>query len=260
MKIAIIQISSGLDYKLNLKKIRKHLETTRSQKIFAAFLPECFYSLSDGKGPTPYLVEENNEHYKNIQNLAIEYGIYLLGGSAATKHQSSIINRNYNFTPQGKELNHYDKINLFKLNKSGNSDIDESRIYQQGHQKSLIEIQEMKLGLSICFDLRFPEMYRDYLKQGANCFSISSAFTHFTGSAHWHTLVKARAIENQCFVIATNQCGENHKTVKTYGHSLVVDPWGEILIDAGPREGIHFATLDFKKLEEIRLRMDISQK
>ena len=121
----------------------------------------------------------------------------------------------------------------------------------------MIEAGPLKIGLGICFDVRFPEMARGYSKKGANLLTFSSAFTVPTGKAHWHTLVRARAIENQCFVVASAQWGQNNERISTYGHSLVVDPWGEILADAGEGEKVITAELNLDYVQEVRKKVKV---
>ncbi|HXH74608.1 MAG TPA: carbon-nitrogen hydrolase family protein [Bacteriovoracaceae bacterium] len=260
MKIGVIQLQGVLEPVENLKKIKDFLKTASEEKAIAVFLPEVFYSISDGTKPTPYLVEGENEHFKAIQKLATDSGLYILGGSAATLVNGKIINRSYNFAPDGKLITHYDKINLFTCDLSGhpsNTVIDEGKIFSAGSEPKIMDLEGFKLGLAICFDLRFPELFRRYSSEGANILSISSAFTVPTGKAHWHTLVRARAIENQSYVVASAQWGQNNEKVSTYGHSLIVDPWGEVLADAGEGEKIIFATLDKDKLIQVRSRLNV---
>lgn len=257
MKIGAIQLCSTLDYKENLEKIRKFLKEAKEQEIKYVFLPEVFYSISDGKNSTPYLIEKDNEHYKNIQNLAKESGINILGGTAATKspNPKKAYNRAYNFDDQGNDLGHYDKINLFScdIKKDGQEKrIDEGDIYLHGNDPKIIETKDFKLGVSICFDLRFPNLYQEYVKKGAQVLTISSAFTKPTGKAHWHILVRARAIECQCFVVATGQWGQHNEKISTFGHSLIVDPWGEVLADAGEGEKLISADIDLSQIDTVR--------
>ena len=262
MKVALIQITSVLDPNQNLEKIENYLSEIKAQnEIDAVFLPEVFYSMSNGKEPTPYLVEGKNEHFKNIQNLAKKFNVYLLGGSAATLKDGKVYNTTYNFSPTGILLSYYDKIHLFAVNLRGKENstvIDEGKVYSSGNELNTLDINEFKLGTSICFDLRFPELYREYFKQGVNLLSISSAFTVPTGKAHWKTLVKARAIENQSYVIACDQVGKNNETIKTYGHSLIVDPWGEVIGELGEEEGYLIAKLDIEHVRKIRARMNVA--
>ncbi len=258
MKIGIIQLTSVLDFRVNLEKIRKLLKQAKEEKIEAVFLPEVFYSMSNMIEPTPYLVEQGNEHFKNIQSLAKDFNLYLLGGSVATKEKGKIKNRNFNFDPKGKLLETYDKIHMFACDLSKTSAkvvINEAKTYTPGTQRKILQIKNWKIGLSICFDLRFPEMYRQYYHEGANLLSISSAFTVPTGKAHWHTLLRARAIENQSYVVAAAQYGVHNERVSTYGHSLIINPWGEILADAGEGEKLICAEIDLAEVKKVRERL-----
>jgi predicted amidohydrolase len=259
MKIGIIQLTSVLDPEKNIHKIRKYLIKAKKQNLKAIFLPECFYSMGDGKKASPFLVKTGNPHYKNIQDLAKESGLYLIGGSAATEEKGKIYNRTYSFDPAGRKLPHYDKINLFSINAASSKKknlMDEKNIYTPGIKPQLIKLENFRIGLSICFDLRFPELFRHYSKKGSNILSVSSAFTVPTGKAHWHSLLRARAIENQSFVLAAAQWGTHNKNISTFGHSLIIDPWGEILADAGEGEKLITAVLDLKLLKRIRTRFN----
>lgn len=260
MKIGVIQLQSVLDPQVNLAKIRGFLKLAVNEGAKAVFLPEAFYSMSDGTKPTPFLVEGKNEHYEAIRSLAKDEGLYILGGSAATNVNGKIMNRSYNFGPNGEELALYDKMNLFSVDLSKHPSqtvLDESKVYTAGKNPQLLDVGNYRIGLSICFDLRFPELFRSYSHQGANVLSISSAFTVPTGKAHWHTLVRARAIENQCFVIASAQWGQHNDKLSTFGHSLIIDPWGEILADAGEGEKIIFGELSEDKLQSVRSRLNV---
>lgn len=260
MKIGVVQLQSVLDPQKNLATIKKFLQEALSEGARAVFLPEVFYSMSDGTKPTPYLVEKNNEHYQAIRQLAMESGLFILGGSAATLVEGKVLNRSYNFTPEGVELAIYDKMNLFAVDLSkhpSNTVVDEARVYSAGTSPKMLELEDFKIGLSICFDLRFPELFRSYSYGGANVLSISSAFTVPTGKAHWHTLLRARAIENQCYVIASAQWGQHNDKLSTFGHSLIVDPWGEVLADAGEGEKIIFSDLSLDKIEAVRARLNV---
>lgn len=260
MKIAVIQLCSVLDPAINLAKIRKLLQEARENGAVAAFLPEVFYSLSNGLSATPYLVEGKNEHYQAIRQLAVDSGLYLLGGSAATLIDGKVLNRSYSFSPSGEDLGFYDKMNLFAVDLSkhpSNTIIDEARVYSRGNRPQLLKIDPFNFGISICFDLRFPELFRSYSHQGANVLSVSSAFTVPTGKAHWHVLLRARAIENQCYVIASAQWGQHNERISTYGHSLIIDPWGEIIADAGEGEKVVYGTLDLERIESVRARLNV---
>lgn len=253
MKIGVIQLTSILDYKENIKKIRGFLKEASDLKLEAVFLPECFYSMSNGMTPTPYLIEEDNEHFFNIKKLATDFSMNILAGSAATKlEDDTIVNRVYNFTHNGENLGHYDKMNLFSCNivKDGVlKKVDEGIIYSKGTKQNLVEVDGIKIGIGVCVDVRYSEFALKYKMAGAQILTFSSAFTVPTGKAHWHTLLRARAIENQCFVIAPAQWGQHNDKTSTYGHSLIIDPWGDILKDAGDGEKLIWADLDLSRIK-----------
>lgn len=251
MKIAVIQLTSVLDYQENLEKIRRFLSEAKNLNADAAFLPEVFYSISDGLTPSPHLIDTNNEHYNQIKKLATDFGIALIGGSVATNLNGKVVNRALNFDKFGNDLGHYDKIHLFACDLPDKK-ISEAKNYTAGTEYKIIEWNNLKIGLGICFDVRFSEQALFYRNQGAHILTYPAAFTVPTGKAHWHTLLKARAIENQCFVVAAGQWGTHNEKIQTYGHSLVVDPWGEVLLDLGDGEKVGVVDLDLNKIELIR--------
>jgi predicted amidohydrolase len=251
MKIAVIQLTSVLEYERNLEKIRGFLKEAKLQNAEAAFLPEVFYSISDGLTPSPFLVDTNNDHYNNIKKLAIDFEIALIGGSVATNLNGKVVNRALNFDKRGLDLGHYDKIHLFACDLP-NKKISEAKNYTAGSDYKLIEWNGIKFGLGICFDVRFAEQALFYRNQGAHVLTYPAAFTVPTGKVHWHTLLRARAIENQCFVVASGQWGTHNEKIQTYGHSLVVDPWGEVLLDLEEGEKVGVVDLDLSKIELIR--------
>ena len=260
MKLALIQISSRLNPEEHLPTLRTFLAAAKKQGAQAAFLPEVFYSISNGLTPTPYLVASGNEHERVIQKLATDSGLWLMGGSVAFSDQGKIKNRAYVISPEGDIKATYDKKHLFRVDLSDQSTskiVDETKIYSAGDKTQLFDFGPWKIGLGICFDLRFPEMWRFYFSQGANLLSIPSAFTVPTGKAHWHTLMRARAIENQAYVIASAQVGQHNERISTYGHSLVIDPWGEILCDLGEQETFQVIELNLERVHEVRGRMAV---
>ena len=238
-KGAIIQITSKTDYKENLIKIEHFINEAKKSGAEYIFLPEVFYSMSNGENPTPYLLSPGNEHEKNVLDLAKKNNVHLIGGSCATLINGKIFNRSYVINNKGEIISFYDKKNLFKchfINNKNNQlvDIDESKIYQAGETSHPVSVdQDWSLGLGVCFDLRFSEHFLELRKEGVNIFSCPSAFTKKTGALHWHILNQARAIESQSFVVSAAQVGQNNEKISTYGHSLVVDPMGKILVDLG---------------------------
>ena len=259
MKIGLIQMTSVLDYKKNLSKIRFFMAQAKEKGVEAVFLPECFYSLSDGQCPTPHLVEQTGEHFENIRLLAKDFSVFLLGGSAATQKGTSIVNRAYNFDPSGRDLGRYDKMHLFSCSLHKESlFLDEANIYSPGKEPVLVKANSFTFGMGLCFDLRYPKISWDYGRRGANVLSFASSFTVPTGKAHWHTLLKARAIENQCFVVAAAQWGRHNQKIETFGHSLVVDPWGSVLADAEEGEKLLVSSLDLNRVYEAKKRINLA--
>ena len=260
---AVVQLCSKLDFNENLKTINHFIRQAKSEGAAYIFLPEAFYSMSDGLTPTPYLISEGNEHYQNLVNLARDNSVTLVGGSCAVGVGNKIFNRAYIISSEGKVLSYYDKKNLFKCKfKSQNGgriiDIDEGRIYSKGQVEStLFSLNHFwKVGLSICFDIRFGENYSNFRSKGANLICIPSAFTKKTGKLHWHTLVKARAIETQSFVVAAAQVGNHNDKVSTYGHSLVVNPMGKVLCDlGGEKEGYEVFHMNFSDIIDTRSKI-----
>lgn len=258
-KGAVIQICSKLDYQENLSKIQKLITEAKDGGAENIFLPEVFYSMSNGTEPTPYLLSSGNEHEINVLNLAKKNNVNLIGGSCATLVGEDIVNRSYVISKKGEILSTYDKKNLFKcrfINKKNDKkiDIDESRIYTPGDELVVYEdTLGWRIGLSVCFDLRFSEHYLELRKKGSNILSCPSAFTKKTGAMHWQILNQARAIESQSFMISAAQVGQNNDTVSTYGHSLVIDPMGKVLVDlGGEKEGVGNFTLDISDIIESR--------
>ncbi|MDE2462686.1 MAG: carbon-nitrogen hydrolase family protein [Alphaproteobacteria bacterium] len=188
--------------------------------------------------------------------LASELGIWLLVGSLAIKTTpSKTANRSFLIDPQGHIKARYDKIHLFDVDLPSGEKYRESNTVEGGSQAVLVDTPWGKLGLSICYDLRFPQLYHTLAKAGALMLAVPSAFTETTGRAHWHSLLRARAIENGAFVIAPAQGGLHANGRRTYGHSMIISPWGEILAEAGADPGIILAEIDLAAAHDARARI-----
>ena len=254
-RVGIIQTCSQFEPAENLKQIREGLIKAKNANVTHVFLPEVFFSTSADTKNSKYLISDPEKDLLELKLMAKEFQVFLLGGSASTRFEDKVLNRTYSIDPQGNFLPSYDKIHLFRCfinNEHQKQMIDEGLTFKGGTTPLAIEAEPFKLGLSICFDLRFPELYRHYKQLGCHAVSISSAFTKMTGEKHWHTLVKARAIENQYFVFAANQVGQLHPKLETYGHSLIVDPWGNVLADAQKNIGLIWAEIDLDLIESSR--------
>ena len=248
-------MNSLLDWQINIEKIEKAAEQCAGKGVKYLFLPECFLSMGDGVTMTPHLVEENNEMFLKLSEISKSHKVFLVAGSAATKSHDGVRNRVYNFNDKGELISTYDKRKLFSCDLGKGKRVDEGDLYTQGSEQSILNLEEMKIGLGVCFDVRFSDLALNYKKLGCNVLTYSAAFTVPTGKAHWHTLLRARAIENQCYVIAPAQVGKHNDRVETYGHSLVVDPWGEVILDMGDKEGLDFCEIDLAKVTLSRARV-----
>ena len=200
--------------------------------------------------------EEGNPAVERFSNLAKELGIWLHIGSVAIKlSEKKVANRSFLYTPKGNIAARYDKIHMFDVDLPNGETYRESKNYQPGCQAVMAELPWGKLGLTTCYDLRFPALYRTLAQAGAQFVSVPSAFTEQTGKAHWHVLLRARAIENGVYVLAAAQGGAHDMGRSTYGHSLIISPWGEIIAEAGVEPEVIFAEIDPAQVAEARVRI-----
>jgi predicted amidohydrolase len=205
--------------------------------------------------------EANHPVLAALREVARETGVWLLIGSLAVdisgeagipKEETRHANRSYLIDPSGAVVAHYDKIHMFDVDLAGGESYRESNAFRPGGRAVLADTPWGVLGMTVCYDLRFPQLYRTLAQAGADFLAIPSAFTVPTGKAHWQVLMQARAIENGCFVFAPAQWGEHAEGRRTYGHSLIVDPWGEVLADAGEGVGIVSARIDVEAIAKAR--------
>jgi predicted amidohydrolase len=200
--------------------------------------------------------EEGNPAIARFASLAQELGIWLhIGSMAVLLGNGKIANRSLLLSPAGAVHARFDKLHMFDVELPGGESYRESKNYQAGSAGVLAGLPWGTLGLTVCYDLRFPHLYRALAKGGADFLAIPSAFTRQTGEAHWHVLVRARAIENGCFVLAAAQAGRHESGRDTYGHSLIVSPWGEVVAEAGPQVGVIVADIDPGEVEKARRRI-----
>ena len=232
-KIVCLQTTSSNNPQKNLNMLEALFKKV-SSKVDLICLPECVAVFTDKKEEINIFLEKFNESFFNfVSEQARKKKSYILVGSVPERFNSSkFVNRSYVFDNNGIQKSKYDKINLFDVCLSQGESYLESKNYEPGKKIVISDLSWGNLGLSICYDLRFPNLYKKLAKKGADFFSIPAAFTFTTGKAHWHSLVRSRAIENGCFVFAPAQCGIHDNGRKTYGHSMIVNPWGKILAEA----------------------------
>ena len=220
-------------------------------------LPECATRIEPDRQSllTNSETETESQSLKALQHAAKTHGCWLMVGSLmlrAQDHHDRMVNRSFLIQPDGQIRARYDKIHMFDVEVNDGQKYRESHIFDRGHQAVLVNMGGWRLGLTICYDLRFPHLYRQLAKAGADIITIPAAFTRVTGEAHWHPLMRARAIENGVFIVSPAQCGTHAGGRQTYGHALMVDPWGRVLNDAGDSQAITIATLDFAAVKKAR--------
>jgi len=258
LRVAGIQMTAAASVEPNLQTAARLLEQARAAGAQLAVLPEFFCLLgrsdtdkvdageADGDGPIQRFL---SEQARSLQ-------LWLVGGSLPLK--SSDFRRVYNaslaFAPDGRRVARYDKIHLFGLNRPGEPAFDEAATIVAGRTPVVFDLpaptRRWRIGMSICYDVRFPEMYR--VLSPVDLILVPSVFTYVTGRAHWETLLRARAIENQCYVLAPAQGGRHENGRRSWGHSLLIDPWGEILSVLPEGEGVVVGDLDAARLDEVR--------
>ena len=254
--VACLQISSGREVDPNLQAIGEMARRARDAGAGFILTPEVSVMLEPKREPKFAKAEDETAPHAIpfFADLARETGAWILVGSMAVKlvGEDRLANRSYLFAPDGGIAARYDKIHMFDVDLAGGESYRESSQFRPGEATVVVETTFAQVGLSVCYDLRFPALYRTLAQAGAQILTVPSAFAVATGRAHWHTLLRARAIETGCFVLAPAQTGTHAEGRKTYGHSLIVDPWGEVLADAGEAVGFITAELDMARVAEAR--------
>jgi predicted amidohydrolase len=202
------------------------------------------------------VAEESDNNLAVFRELARSLAIYVHVGSLAVKvSPDRAANRSFVIDPRGEIIARYDKIHMFDVDLADGESYRESNAYRPGESAALVDLPWGRLGLTVCYDLRFPALYRALAEAGASFLAIPSAFTRQTGEEHWHVLNRARAIENGCYVFAAAQGGKHENGRETFGHSLVVDPWGRVIAEAGTEPGVVLAEVDPAEIAAARARI-----
>ena len=253
-KVSCIQLCTSNDVEYNLKRTKKFFLQAVRQKTNFVLTPEVSSKISLNK---KLLLKsatsmEKDIYLKEMKSLARRYKKWILVGSLILKIKNKLVNRSVLISSKGKVQCYYDKIHMYDAKLSSKEKYFESKIFNSGKKIKIAKLPWGKLGLSICYDLRFPNMYRKMSKRGAIFLSVPSAFTETTGKKHWHTLLKARAIENFSYVFAPGQAGKHCNGRKTYGHSLIISPDGKILKELGTKEGVITATINPSLVYKLR--------
>jgi predicted amidohydrolase len=255
-KAACVQVNSGADMDENLKKVVALIAEADENGADLVALPE-YVSLMPESAKQLKNHSKNEKEHQALMILsaaAKAHKIWLVIGSLpmAEMGVEKTLPRGFVISPEGEVAGRYDKIHLYNVALPNGERYGEGAAYQAGEKTEIIDLPWGKAGFSICYDVRFPQLFNHMAKAGAELFFIPAAFTKFTGEKHWHVLVRARAIETGSFVIAPAMTGKHPKDKETYGHSLIVDPWGKVLADAGEDEGIIYADIDMEEVQKAR--------
>lgn len=261
MRVAAIQMTSGDDIAANIAALEPLLQSAVAQGAQLIVTPEnTFYMRREGTAATGDVSMAAHPGIVYAKSAAKTHAIWLLIGSIRAREagMDKPFNRSVLIAPNGEIAASYDKIHLFDVTLANGQSYRESSQAEAGSTPVLASCAGLTIGMSICYDLRFPHLYRALALAGAQLLTVPSAFTRPTGQAHWHTLLKARAIENACYVVASAQCGSHPGGRETYGHSLIIDPWGSILAEAdGDTPGVIIAMIDPAMVATVRAQIPV---
>jgi deaminated glutathione amidase len=261
MRMVAVQLNGGASWPQNRQQIDGLLAQLPTERPCLVLLPENFACLGDSAAYQQWAEPlGDGPIQRQLVDWARQWGIWLVAGSLPTRvdgetrlHTSSLV-----YSPEGQLQGHYHKLHLFDVDVAdGHGQYRESASFIPGERWCVVPSPFGGLGLSICYDVRFPELYRQLRVAGADILLVPAAFTYLTGQAHWLALLRARAIENQCYVLAANQCGEHAGGRQTWGHSVIIDPWGQVVAEAGHTVGVIHAELDPQFLNKIRTDMPV---
>jgi predicted amidohydrolase len=257
-KAAMIQMRSGIEPAANVDAAARMIGEAKAAGADYVQTPEMtnIMEVKRERLFSTIVPEEQDASLATFRELARKLGIFVHVGSLAIKAgPERAANRGFLIDPRGDIAARYDKIHMFDVDLSGGESYRESRTYRPGELAVLSDLPWGRLGVTICYDLRFPALYRALAEAGATMLAIPSAFTKQTGEAHWHVLNRARAIENGCFVFAAAQGGKHENGRDTFGHSLIIDPWGRILAESATEPGVVMAEIDIGEVAKARARI-----
>lgn len=260
MRAAIFQMTSGIDPAANGAAIAEMAARAKEEGADMLFTPEMagYLDRDRARAAATLRAEADDPVLAHVREAAARHGLWVhLGSLPLTDERTDgrWANRSFMIDATGEIRARYDKIHLFDVDLATGESWRESSVYGPGEQVVAVDTPWARMGLSICYDMRFPDLYRALTNAGASVLLAPAAFTVPTGQAHWHILLRARAIEAGCFVIAAAQAGRHEDGRETYGHSLIVEPWGDVLLDMGGQTGLALADIDLSRIEEVRGRV-----
>lgn len=256
VKVGLVQMCSTISVARNIEISTGLIREAAAQGAELVVLPEVVNLMQMDKSESRKVarLESEDPSVAAYRALAKELGIWLHAGSLMIRleEEERFANRGFLIGPDGEIRSRYDKIHMFDVDLANGESYRESNGFRPGDHATLADTPWGGYGMAVCYDVRFPHLFRDLAKAGARILAVPAAFTRTTGKAHWHTLLRARAIENGCFVLAAAQCGDHEDGRETFGHSLVIDPWGEILADGGEAPGVVMADLPLERVDQVR--------
>jgi predicted amidohydrolase len=255
LTVACVQTSTTRDPLENIERISPLIRDAKQRGAQLITTPEVVGMIEPKRDQALAKAkpEETHEVLAAFRGLAAEFGVWLLVGSISIKvSDDKMANRSFLLDDRGQIVARYSKMHMFDVQVGDGQTYRESNTYQAGDEAVIAETPWGRMGLTICYDIRFPYLYRKLAQAGADVIFAPAAFTKVTGEAHWHVLQRARAIETGCYVVSAAQTGEHAEGRRTYGHSVIVDPWGQVVADAGEAVGVITAEIDLAKVAEAR--------
>ncbi|MGN7160269.1 carbon-nitrogen hydrolase family protein [Sphingomonas sp. SAFR-052] len=259
-RIALLQMTAGIDLQANAAVLVDAVDRAAAGGAAMLFTPEMsgLIDRDRERAAASIVAEDADPVLRSVCEAAARAGIWVhLGSLAVRRADGRLANRGYVIDGTGAVRARYDKLHLFDVTLPTGESWRESASYAPGDSASVVATPAGRLGLAICYDLRFPDLFRALSDAGATMLAVPAAFTVPTGEAHWHVLLRARAIESGAFVVAAAQAGQHADGRTTYGHSLVVDPWGTVLLDMGETAGLGFAEIDMSQVDAVRTRIPV---
>ena len=256
-RVACVQNTAGRDIEDNVKWVVSAIDEAAQGGASFIALPETVGLIEpvNARIPAATYGEDADPGLAALRERAQRHRVMILVGSQLIREAGQIFNRSFLLDRDGEVCARYDKLHMFDIELANGEVYRESDAITPGNRAVLADTALGRIGLSVCYDLRFSALYRALAHAGAEIITIPAAFTQTTGQAHWHVLVRARAIETGCYVIAPNQCGHHCDQRRSYGHSLIVDPWGKVLADGGTEPGLIFADVDMAQVSRARQRI-----
>ncbi|MBM7614906.1 carbon-nitrogen hydrolase family protein [Alkaliphilus hydrothermalis] len=257
-KVAVIQMQISTIKSQNLKKVKEMiLRAMEEYSPQMVVLPEMFNCPYENKYFPLFAEEYPGETTNMLSNLAKELQIYIIGGSIPEKDGEQIYNTSFSFNPTGAMLGRHRKMHLFDINVEGGVSFRESDTLGAGGSITVIDTEYCKIGVAICYDMRFPELMRLMALEGAEVIILPAAFNMTTGPAHWHELIKVRALDNQVYFVAASPARDLEASYHAYGHSKIVNPWGDTVVAADEKEGIICGEIDLEFVDKIRQQLPL---